>query len=98
MGADYAACGGEIKRYLPVCPNPRSPRSVRMRPLGHGRGAAIPSDGSCARCVHGEEAAKCTCPVEDRCSNRSSAGHQCIKGAGHLPGSKCVTSAGMFFR
>ena len=70
----------------------RTPRN-----LGHGRGAAIPSDGKCPRCYYGEQAAECTCPVEDRCSNRTDSGRQCIKGAGHRPASKCVTSAGQFF-
>ncbi len=66
--------------------------------LGHGRGATIPQDGRCALCHHGEEAAPCTCEVEDRCSNQTPSGVQCIKGAGHRPGSKCVTSAGRFFQ
>ena len=77
---------------------PGPSRRLRARNLAHGRGAFIPRDGNCARCFHGEEAARCSCPIEDRCSNRSSAGIQCIKGAGHKPGTKCVTSAGQFFR
>lgn len=72
--------------------------SRRPRFMGHGKGAAIPTDGRCARCHHGEEAAPCTCVVEDRCSNRTDSGVQCIKGAAHRPGSRCVTAAGRFFQ
>lgn len=71
--------------------------SRRPRFLGHGKGAAIPKDGHCARCYHGEDAAPCSCVVEDRCSNKTDTGVQCIKGATHRPGSKCVTAAGRFF-
>lgn len=67
------------------------------RPRTGGRGAFLPQDGQCARCVYGEDAAPCTCPVEDRCSNRTARGRQCMKGASHRPGTKCVTAAGEFF-
>jgi hypothetical protein len=72
-------------------------RTPAHRNLGHGRGAAIPRDNRCARCWYGEETAACTCIVEDRCSNKTDSGVQCMKGAGHRPGSKCVTAAGRFF-
>ena len=74
----------------------RRPSGPRF--LGKGKGAAIPTDGKCARCHYGEEAAPCTCIVEDRCSNRTDSNLQCIKGASHRPGSQCVTAAGRFFR
>lgn len=75
---------------------PSSRRGARLRSLGYGKGAAIPTDGRCARCVHGEDAAPCTCPVQDRCSATSDHGHQCILGAGHSL--KHVTARGHYWR
>jgi hypothetical protein len=72
----------------------RGPRHTR-RYLGAGRGATIPTDGRCARCHHGEEAAPCTCPVQDRCSSEDG-GRQCIQGAGHSM--RHVDAAGRYWR
>lgn len=73
-----------------------APRPRRSRFLGAGKGASIPTDGRCPLCHHGEEAAKCTCPVQDRCSAVTDNGHQCILGVGHTL--KHVTARGHYWR